>query len=445
MSEQPSLNSQIKHSEASLLDLWLIAMKHRKTFFTLFTLTLVCVLFLASLTPAVYTVTSTIEIGNMTQHGDRVPIESPETVKAKLEKALGPSVMAENGGKWLASDFSVSIPKGSKLVLVQSLTESDAVNTTKELHEKLIARLVKDHEHIQQVDRTQLKAEIAAANEHLNRLTDKRLQQPKRITHEAQAQDAKAALTLLTDPTILSYQEKELDIQINTEREKLNSLMGQEVLLKKRAVHLKKSKELLTRQIHELNQHIEQDAELGTILTDEDYKNSQVPAILIANNEFQRNRYFRLAKLEERLFVELESDESTLQRDIDENKRAQNHQTDIIAHREKLKEKLQIENHLKKERVSIDIARAEANLAEMDALHEQQLALGKLAITELQAKLDSLVRTHAVAIPLRSQLPSNISMKVIVLFSALLGIMLGIIGIFTQAFVEKLRINQNTD
>ncbi|MCP5409642.1 MAG: hypothetical protein H6963_10145, partial [Chromatiaceae bacterium] len=99
----------------------------------------------------------------------------------------------------------------------------------------------------------------------------------------------------------------------------------------------------------------------------------------------------------------------------------------------------EIENRLKKAGQVIEVAKAEARLSELEALHEQKLADIQLEVSGYQAKFKDMVSTQAITPPLRSQTPTSLSMTGTMMISALLGVCLGIVGIFSQAFIENAR------
>ncbi len=441
MSEQHPPPSRIDEDEISLVDLWLTLVKNRKIFYGLFSLTLTCGLVFSQLRPTVYTVSSMIEIGTLIEGAKRVPLESVETVKTKLEMVLDPIMLEEAGENPLQDTFTVSIPNSTNLVFVQSLVEKKSVNNAKSLQQELISRLVKDHDRILKLYRSQVNAELDKAKKQLNLLQDKRLQQLKTITLEGRIQEAKAALTRLSDPVIINHKIKELDIQLDTNKQKQASLKEEEAKKKKKKVTQQQTRKILQRQISETKQQIAQSTGLEPLASNEEDSGPRALALLITNNDLHRNRY-RLTELEERLFVVLENQKSTLQRDIYKNERTQVYQTNIIAQQKTNKKIFEIENRLKKAQQIIEIAKFKASSAEKDALHEQQLALKTLEIDKMQAQLDTLTGTQAITPPLRSRKPIGSSSLKTAMLSVVLGIALGIIGVFVQTFIQKVRSHQ---
>ena len=85
--------------EISLIDLWLVIVKHKKIFWMVFAAVVAVGLFAALVMPKKYSVFSTISIGKTMQNDQAVLLESPETVKAKLE----------NLESWTAEDITVAI------------------------------------------------------------------------------------------------------------------------------------------------------------------------------------------------------------------------------------------------------------------------------------------------------------------------------------------------
>ena len=439
MSDQISPLSSSSQDEVSLIDIWLTMVKHQKIFWWLSALTIFCGFLFSVLRPTLYTVSSMIKIGSLIQDGVYSHIENPATVKAKLEQALGPSILAEIKPNQSQIEFSFSVPKNSNLVFIQSQVRNEDVSAAISLQNELIARLVKDHDQILNVHRLKIEAQSVNAVEQLRLLNDERLQLPAKTALQAEIQNAKSELNRLTDPVILAQKKKDMDIQHEIEKQKLDSLKGEEIKLGQISATVEVAKNLLVRQIAELKNQIEQSAELSGTIAKTDSGNPQtLMLLLITNNELGQNRN-RLAALEERLLVTLENDKLELQNAMENNRRMQSHQANIITRMEYIVKVDEIENRLKKAGQVIEVAKAEARLSELEALHEQKLADIQLEISGYQAKFKDMVSTQAITPPLRSQTPTSLSMTGTMMISALLGVCLGIVGIFSQAFIENAR------
>ena len=81
--------------EINLMDLWLILVKHKKVFWSIFSAIVILGLIVALIIPRKYSITSAISIGQTIQDDQMVLLESPETVKAKLENALVPKILSQ--------------------------------------------------------------------------------------------------------------------------------------------------------------------------------------------------------------------------------------------------------------------------------------------------------------------------------------------------------------
>ena len=98
--------------EISLVDLWLVIVRHKKVFWSMFGVVVLAGLVLALLIPKKYAITTAIDIGQTVVDGKIVPLESPETVKAKLENALIPNLLDKDPDKDIREmKVEVSIPK----------------------------------------------------------------------------------------------------------------------------------------------------------------------------------------------------------------------------------------------------------------------------------------------------------------------------------------------
>ena len=441
MSKQNAPANWAGEDEINLADLWPAIVRHQRLFWGVFGLTVVCGLLYSQLRPTYFSVSSTIEIATLIENNQRIPIESPESVKAKIEMALGPSMQEEAEEYHQQSKLTVAIPRNSNLVFIQNLAEKNSVDTAKKLHRELVSRLTTDHDRMLKQQQVKLQAEMAQANEHLHRLNDERFQLSKKKDLEAKIENAKAALTRMTDPVILDYETKNLEIQLDSEMQKLESLKGQDVLLGQKAVQLETTREMLLRWIDDLKKQTSEPSIYEKMVAEEGPSDSHAFASLLISNDLHLARY-RLAELEERLYVQLEVERSALQKAVDENKRSQEHQASIIALQKVNKEKFEIETRLEKAQQIAEISRIEANLAEVDALLERQIALKKLEIDEMQAQLESQLGTRALTMPLRSRTPQGLSSTRIVLIATLVGLILGMLSVWLRSCLTKTTVDR---
>jgi len=161
-------------------------------------------------------------------------------------------------------------------------------------------------------------------------------------------------------------------------------------------------------------------------------------AMLLIDNELQQNRT-RLATLEERLYIDLENQHSELQKEINDNTRAQTQQLALIDEKERKLEKYRVENRLDVEMQKSQIALMTAQMSKIPADREQTLEDIKQRITNLNEQLSNILDTKTVTQPIRSQVPTGTSRRLIVFLAGVLAVIFGLCSVFIAEFVCKVR------
>jgi hypothetical protein len=427
-----TLNQQ---DEISLAELWRMIVVNRSMVYASLAIFIAAGVLLALLRPTTYTVTSVIEVGYLVQEGKREPLESPDSVKAKIETALAPSMSGESGQSPKLDKLSVDIPNRSNLLTITSNARADEVDHTKTLQKNLIGRLVEDHDRLLNLHRTAITSKIAVANEELQRIQDERLQQPEKRKLEAQLQGANAALKLISDPLLVAKKEGDLKLALDGAKQELEALKEMETLYAQNSRTLSQEKKLLGQHVIELQQILAK-AEASKPDSGARSAESNAMMLLVLNNDLQNSR-IRLNNLEFQLYIKLEERRATLEQQASQNRRSQRHQTEVIAQREREIEKFKIENMLAQQKQQAEIAKIEASLKELEALQEQRVAMKKLEINELAEQIDNLSGTQAITRPMRSQLPVGSPKSVILFLAGLLGLIIGILGVFAKLMLQK--------
>jgi hypothetical protein len=273
------------------------------------------------------------------------------------------------------------------------------------------------------------------ANEELQRIQDERLQQPEKRKLEAQLQGANAALKLISDPLLVAKKEGDLKLALDGAKQELEALKEMETLYAQNSRTLSQEKKLLGQHVIELQQILAK-AEASKPDSGARSAESNAMMLLVLNNDLQNSR-IRLNNLEFQLYIKLEERRATLEQQASQNRRSQRHQTEVIAQREREIEKFKIENMLAQQKQQAEIAKIEASLKELEALQEQRVAMKKLEINELAEQIDNLSGTQAITRPMRSQLPVGSPKSVILFLAGLLGLIIGILGVFAKLMLQK--------
>lgn len=429
--------------EISLVDIWLTFRKHRKLFFKVAVGVAVLGLIIALLLPKSYGLRTSIEIGTAVRGDSPVPIEAPETVKAKLENSLIPMVIHQlNTANEDPIDYKVStgIPKKSSLIVLTSKTSADKEEDYKKLHNSVVAAITLDHARIINVLKKNLQTELALARIFLDELIDPATLAALIKEQEKTLEAARADLDALSNPDIFGVQIKAAENKIQGENNKLASFKDQAIILHQKLKKVSKNQSLIEMQVEELEAQIKASMALQKDAAQGVKTETQAMAQLMIDSEVQQNRKW-LSQLKERLFITLENDKAAIQKSLEDNKRDQELQQRHIVQAEASLKKLTSSNLLDQNKLKAVVAESEANIKKLSNDQKRSIATQQQTISELQGKLDNFVATRAVVEPLLSAKPTSTPKRVILLIAIFLGGILGIMAVFFAELREKVRKN----
>jgi hypothetical protein len=262
---------QYSDDEISLVDLWLILAKHKKCLIGALVATAILGGAVALLLPKTFSFTTTIEVGTRMDDRKNVPIESVESVLAKLKNSYIPYALREYAqskpeGEKLYK-VTASIPGKSQTVLLTSKGRENEAGTYKTLHEEVANSLKQDHGRIMDVIRGEL-------------VLDKNRQQRALEANEEQNR-------------ILQAELKRIDVTAKLMRKQIKEAEGLIVAANQnRRSAIREAKD-----------------------------EARAMTLLMLDNEVQQNRN-RLAGLEERLHVSLIDKRDKLKKALADNRRA---------------------------------------------------------------------------------------------------------------------------
>ncbi len=138
---------EVGNDEISLIDLWLVLARHKRTIMIVFAVSVLVGSIIALLTPKQYAYSTTIEIAQTFAGGERRLIESIETVQAKLTEIYIPSVLdeAKTTNIGYVGDVDVRVPTGSDVLLLTSLGQVGSAGDIKKMHLSIVGRLANNH------------------------------------------------------------------------------------------------------------------------------------------------------------------------------------------------------------------------------------------------------------------------------------------------------------
>ncbi len=244
--------------EINLVDLWIALWAYNKVFVAVFLLFLVLGAGVGFLVFAeTYRLTTGIQVGSVDQGNQIVQIESPQSLKSKMENVLIPRISS----KWLKNNpdrisftTTTSFAKGSNILLIQNKVKSEDIDQFKTFQQLLVTEIVLDHEKLIAASLTDQTKEIESAQAELERLQDP-------VTLQLETEKKRIALNAVKTKMIRlqdAYQlykkggrESVIQFLNKDDREQLQNLEGE---IDSRLLEIRFDKLLLDNQILQDNQ-----------------------------------------------------------------------------------------------------------------------------------------------------------------------------------------------
>ncbi|MEW6691443.1 MAG: Wzz/FepE/Etk N-terminal domain-containing protein [Pseudomonadota bacterium] len=156
-----------RDDEISLVDLWIAIARRKKLVLTVFILVVTLGLIVAFAIPKSYTYSTAIEISKYWGGSSYAQLESPESVKSKLENVYIPQAThSESVSPPL--EVRVENPKNSLVLILKSKTPEADAERTRAVHERIVQAIAKEHAEqlstLRGIYESQLKAAQAEAH-----------------------------------------------------------------------------------------------------------------------------------------------------------------------------------------------------------------------------------------------------------------------------------------
>lgn len=396
MNEQEQ-NAQSRGSqvgEVRLVDLAVILWRQR---WLIVGVTAVCILLgviYALIRPGLYEYTTTVEIGTKLEGDATRPIEPPETVVSKLERNYIPEairtyeeeMLENNGGGVKRLAVRASHPRDTDLVVLSSEAPDELREYYVRLHNRIVERLASDHQRDSRLERVRIENELELAELRLEELTDER---------------------------VLQVERNELQNQIVGAKNKLEQLADREELLQAEIENLDVQEDLIARRLEALSEYIAEARERRAETQTEVRGGTEGMALMLISNELQRD-IDRQTELEERIMVEIPETRANLRSELEDNQRQQALQREEISALEAEYDKLLLDQ-------------------------ERRVPKARALVRELETRFDNLRETQAVLPPQPSLTPVGAGSVAIVVLSAMLGGILGLIAAVMVVFIGSVR------
>ena len=162
-------------NEISLVDVAMTVWLHRRAAMTTFGAVLACGLAAAWALPEKYSYVTTIEIGQRSEDGKTVPIESTETTLAKLQDSYLPAAQRrylQNHRDDGVFEVIARVPKNSQLVALGSTSPEASSAPYRQIQEQAARDLLADHARVFDSQRMEIKLQKQRTEAALQALVD---------------------------------------------------------------------------------------------------------------------------------------------------------------------------------------------------------------------------------------------------------------------------------
>ena len=383
--------------EVSLVDLWVVLIKRK---------VLIGAVVVASLLSGIvffvlprpnpqqqYEFSTIIEIGQKPDGDTAALVDSSETVLAKLQNAYIPLARKELNNREETERLSapaVQVHMLGRTVVLKTVGSSPDSGPHLEL--------------------------LESVSQHL--LTDHRLLVEWYLTREnIELERARLRLEDLKNPKIFEVAEKDLENQISRASSELEELGDRESLINAKIERIGDQERLVRAQLAELEKTITQGVENRVQAVSQSNNPSKAMTLFLIDSDLQRSQT-RFALLQERLEINLRTQEDELSKSLE----------DIF--REQRQGQMSIEQFKRQlEKIRFDGARGQAD--------QEQV------VNDLEARLRGFRETRVVLPPMQSLAPAvavaTITLVATLSIAGFLGIALGIFAAFGAEFIANAR------
>lgn len=264
-STQTLITGNDSSTQVSLIDVWLLLVEYKFFFFAVFLFCIVLGVTYAYIKPITYIYSVSIEIGKKIEDGRSAPIESPDTVLAKLEEGYIPKTIYQykesNPEDGYNYRIKTRIPRNSELVVMEAVGTVTNKAAYLKLLNDIVLTLKLDHD---------------------------------RITN-----------------TILNT----IEISLNQVKLEIETLQERAKLFASKSERLDEAEKLLKKQLDELDQQISSSLRYRKDAVSEAVDQPQAMTVLLIDSELEKNRN-RRANVEEQLYIEIKNERETLQQQL---------------------------------------------------------------------------------------------------------------------------------
>lgn len=427
--------------DINLVDVWLAFVGYKILFLKVFLAILILGIVLAVFVfKEKYSLISTIQIGTIEQDNKSIPIELPESLLSKINNSIVPlyyqNWKLENDYK-KSFETAASNAKGSNIILISNKVREHEVSLFANYQETLSKLIIDDHQRIINSLKAGLNSNLEIARLKLKELENPVTLNIKLKTKQLLLDAEKIKLKKLSDEKFFGIKKKEFQNRVLGGQHKLNLMKGTAKVLENKLKRLDETKNILFKNIDELKQQINL-AHINKKKALEGATELSAMSLLLIDNEIQQNQNHLLA-LEERYFVSIENEKTSLQDQINANKLEQiDLQNNNVVLQQKYEELL-LDNKLQLEQQQLTIDKGELDLDKIKFNNLNAISLQKQNIKEVQTKLDNYNETRVVSAPIASLKPVGLTRKTLILLFVFLAGFAGFAVVLMAIFSDKVK------
>lgn len=377
--------------EISLVELWNVLARRWRVIAVTMILCVLTGLSYALLRSDTYVFTGIMEIGHYPVEGGQTlaPLDSVENSLSKLADGYVPDALRrfmDETPDQAALRVDVRNPRGSSLLIIEVKGARDEADALNRVLTSAARRLIEDHSFLLNVQRQQL---------------------------EAVLEQARLILAEYEDERVFRIQEQQKLREVENGKLALRDLEQQQRVLVARIKRQDDIRRLLAQQVDEIRATIESATETRIAAVGDADSPTRAMTLLMIDSDIQQNRN-RQALLDERLHFGLPNELDELQKRLDDVLRAQSDMKAEITARESALERFRID---------------------WERIREGH----RLTVRSLEARHAAARETRVVSPPARSLEPVGPSGPVVVVLSAIMGLMLGVFAAFFAEFLGNAR------
>lgn len=433
--------------EISLIDLWLILARHKRMMAVIAAATTVAGVAMALWSPANYEYLTSIQIGQTIRSTDKgaqvQPLETPETVLAELENGYIPRAINEYRNAHSADGrrytITASVPKDSDLIVLKSTGSADEQSIYGGLHRAVVASVTAGQDQQLSNTRKALNVELQRARIRLQQLQDPSAMSNGEGDLYAKIGDLKSSLAQVVEPKLLRAPQLQLQSRLQEAKDDLAQLGDQGRLLKAGYRHLDDTDALLQTQIEDLQKNVTRAQSRRDQAAAGVHNGTQAMALLMLDTELQKDRTL-LAGLHERREVDLPAQREKLNKQLDDNRRAEGEARRKIDEAQAQLAGLDADTARKAAYYRQQIAVLNKQLADLKVARQAQIQTAQQKIAGLQVQLERLRPTQAIATPDQTVDRVGPGRMLIVALSLVIGMLLAVFAAFGAEFLHKARV-----